>query len=322
LKYLITGGAGFIGSHLADALLSDTNNDVTVIDDLSTGSIENIKHHLKNSRFHLFIDSVLNRYIVEQLCVQTDFIFHLAASVGVKTVLEKPLESIEINIEGSRNVFDAAAKYKKSVLFTSTSEIYGKNEKVPFNEEDDIVIGSPSKKRWGYACSKALDEFLALAYAEEKNLKAVIVRLFNTVGPRQTEKYGMVLPRFIKQALSNQPITIFGNGTQTRCFTHVKDAVTAILKLSNLSQAHRQIVNVGSTEEVSIFQLAQMVKKITDSGSEIVFIKPETVYRDGFEDMTRRVPDISKLKSLTGFSPACSVEQIIKDTVDFYSTNR
>ncbi|HXK44684.1 MAG TPA: GDP-mannose 4,6-dehydratase, partial [bacterium] len=170
--------------------------------------------------------------------------------------------------------------------------------------------------------SKALDEFLALAYAEEKNLKAVIVRLFNTVGPRQTEKYGMVLPRFIKQALSNQPITIFGNGTQTRCFTHVKDAVTAILKLSNLSQAHRQIVNVGSTEEVSIFQLAQMVKKITDSGSEIVFIKPETVYRDGFEDMTRRVPDISKLKSLTGFSPACSVEQIIKDTVDFYSTNR
>ncbi|HPP08244.1 MAG TPA: GDP-mannose 4,6-dehydratase [bacterium] len=322
MKYLITGGAGFIGSHLVDALLSDPTSDVTVIDDLSTGSIENIRHHLKNQNFHLFIDSILNRYIVEQLCMQVDFIFHLAASVGVKTVLEKPLESIEINIEGTRNVFNAAAKYKKPVLFTSTSEIYGKNEKVPFTEEDDIIIGSPSKKRWGYACSKALDEFLALAYAEEKNLMVIIVRLFNTVGPRQTEKYGMVLPRFIKQALSNQPITIFGDGTQTRCFTHVKDSVTALIKLSTLAQAHRQIVNVGSTEEISILQLAQLVKRATKSNSEIVFIKPETIYRSGFEDMTRRVPDISKLKSLTGFSPACSVEQIIKDTVDFYSTNR
>jgi len=320
LKYLITGGAGFIGSHLVDALLSDPTSDVTVIDDLSTGSIENIRHHLKNQNFHLFIDSILNRYIVEQLCMQVDFIFHLAASVGVKTVLEKPLESIEINIEGTRNVFNAAAKYKKPVLFTSTSEIYGKNEKVPFTEEDDIIIGSPSKKRWGYACSKALDEFLALAYAEEKNLMVIIVRLFNTVGPRQTEKYGMVLPRFIKQALSNQPITIFGDGTQTRCFTHVKDSVTALIKLSTLAQAHRQIVNVGSTEEISILQLAQLVKRATKSNSEIVFIKPETIYRSGFEDMTRRVPDISKLKSLTGFSPSMPIEQIVKDTVDFYST--
>ncbi|HOK80177.1 MAG TPA: GDP-mannose 4,6-dehydratase [bacterium] len=320
MKYLITGGAGFIGSHLVDALLSDPTSDVTVIDDLSTGSIENIRHHLKNQNFHLFIDSILNRYIVEQLCMQVDFIFHLAASVGVKTVLEKPLESIEINIEGTRNVFNAAAKYKKPVLFTSTSEIYGKNEKVPFTEEDDIIIGSPSKKRWGYACSKALDEFLALAYAEEKNLMVIIVRLFNTVGPRQTEKYGMVLPRFIKQALSNQPITIFGDGTQTRCFTHVKDSVTALIKLSTLAQAHRQIVNVGSTEEISILQLAQLVKRATKSNSEIVFIKPETIYRSGFEDMTRRVPDISKLKSLTGFSPSMPIEQIVKDTVDFYST--
>ncbi|MGB9642531.1 MAG: NAD-dependent epimerase/dehydratase family protein, partial [Candidatus Ratteibacteria bacterium] len=273
MKYLITGGAGFIGSHLVDALLSDPTSDVTVIDDLSTGSIENIKHHLKNPGFHLFIDSILNRYIVEQLCMQVDFIFHLAASVGVKTVLEKPLESIEINIEGSKNVFDAAAKYNKPVLFTSTSEVYGKNKKIPFTEEDDIIIGSPSKKRWGYACSKALDEFLALAYAEEKNLKVIIVRLFNTVGPRQTEKYGMVLPRFIKQSLSNQPITIFGDGSQTRCFTHVKDSVSALIKLSILTQAHGEIVNVGSTEEISILQLAQLVKKLTKSNSEIAFIK-------------------------------------------------
>ncbi|MCM8765072.1 MAG: NAD-dependent epimerase/dehydratase family protein, partial [Candidatus Omnitrophica bacterium] len=271
MKYLITGGAGFIGSHLIDALISDPDNDITVIDDFSTGSIENICHHLKNRKFHLFIDSILNKYIVEQLCSQVDFIFHLAAAVGVKTVLEKPLESIEINIQGSKNVFEAAAKYKKQVLFTSTSEIYGKNEKVPFNEEDDIIIGSPSKKRWGYACSKALDEFLGLACAEEINLNIIIVRLFNTVGPRQTERYGMVLPRFVKQALANQPITIFGNGSQTRCFTHVKDVVTALLKLSCLPEANRQIINVGSTEEISILNLAQLVKKIAKSDSEIVF---------------------------------------------------
>ncbi|MCM8825020.1 MAG: NAD-dependent epimerase/dehydratase family protein, partial [Candidatus Omnitrophica bacterium] len=203
MKYLITGGAGFIGSHLVDALISDPDNDITVIDDLSTGSIENIIHHLKNKRFHLFIDSILNKYIVEQLCSQVDFIFHLAAAVGVKTVLEKPLGSIEINIQGSKNVFQAASRYHKHVLFTSTSEIYGKNEKVPFSEEDDIIIGSPSRKRWGYACSKALDEFLGLAFAEEMNLNIIIVRLFNTVGPRQSERYGMVLPRFIKQALAN-----------------------------------------------------------------------------------------------------------------------
>lgn len=317
MKYLITGGAGFIGSYLVDTLLSNPENDVTVIDDLSTGSIENIRKHLKNKNFHLFIDTVLNRYVVEQLCENVDFVFHLAAAVGVKTVLEKPLESIEINIMGSKNVFEAASKYKKSVLFTSTSEVYGKNEKVPFSEEDDIVIGSPSRKRWGYACSKALDEFLAFAYAETKGLNVIIVRLFNTVGPRQTERYGMVLPRFINQALKNQPITIFGDGSQTRCFTHVKDAVTAILKLSCLPEANCQIVNVGSTQETSILKLAQIVKEITKSNSEISFVKPEKVYSDGFEDMQRRVPDISKLKRLTGFIPSISIEEIISDTIDY-----
>lgn len=319
MHYLVTGGAGFIGSHLVDALLSNPDNEVTVIDDLSTGSIENIKHQLKNKKFHLFIDTILNRYVVESLCAKVEFVFHLAAAVGVKTVLEKPLESIEINIQGSRNIFEAASRYKKTVLFTSTSEIYGKNEKIPFSEEDDIVIGSPSIKRWGYACSKALDEFLGLAYAEEKELNIVIVRLFNTVGPRQTEKYGMVLPRFITQALTNQPITIFGDGSQTRCFTHVKDAISAFLKLSNLPQANRQIINVGSTEEISILNLALLVKKMTASKSEIVFVEPRSVYRSGFEDMNKRIPDISKLKKLTGFAPSTPIEEIIKDTVDYIS---
>jgi UDP-glucose 4-epimerase len=317
LHYLITGGAGFIGSHLVDFLLA-AGNEVSVIDDFSTGSIENVKHHLKNLKFHLFIENILNRDVVEYLSRDSDFIFHFAAAVGVKTVLEKPLQSIEINIQGSRNVFDAASKYKKPVLFTSTSEVYGKNEKVPFNEEDDIVLGPTSRKRWGYACSKALDEFLALAYAETKKLQVIIVRLFNTVGPRQTEKYGMVLPRFIMQALSNQPITIFGDGTQTRCFTHVKDAVNAFFKLSNSERAFGEIINIGSQEEVSILRLAELVKKFINTRSEIVFVKPESVYKDGFEDMNRRVPDVSKLKKLTGFFPACGIEEIIKETVEYY----
>ncbi len=316
MHYLITGGAGFIGSHLVDFLLAG-GNDVTVIDDLSTGSIENIKHHLKNPRFHLFIENVLNRNVVEYVTRSADFIFHLAAAVGVRTVLEKPLQSIEINIQGSRNVFEAASRYKKPVLFTSTSEIYGKNENVPFNEEDDIVLGPPSRKRWGYACSKALDEFLALAYAETNGLRVIIVRLFNTVGPRQTERYGMVLPRFIKQALSNQPITIFGDGSQTRCFTHVRNVVNTFSRLLDSPEAFGEIINVGSQQEISILRLAELVKQFTKSNSQIVFVKPETLYKDGFEDMNRRVPDVSKLKKLTGFSPCCSIEEIIKESVEY-----
>lgn len=321
LHYLITGGAGFIGSHLVDYLLAG-GNDVTVIDDLSTGSIENIKHHLKNLKFHLFIESILNKDMVDYLIRSTDFIFHLAAAVGVRTVLEKPLQSIEINIEGSRNIFEAASIHKKPVLFTSTSEIYGKNEKVPFNEDDDMVLGPPSKKRWGYACSKALDEFLALAYRETKKLRPIIVRLFNTVGPRQTERYGMVLPRFIRQALSNQPITIFGDGTQTRCFTHVKDTVNILFKLSNAPDAFGEIINVGNQQEISILKLAELVKKLTKSSSPVIFIKPETIYKDGFEDMNRRVPDISKLEKLIGFSPCYNIEEIVRETVEYYISLR
>ena len=321
MYYLITGGAGFIGSHLVDRLLND-GNDVTVIDDLSTGSIENIKGHLKNVHFHFFIESILNKDIVAYLASRCDFIFHLAASVGVKTVLEKPLQSIEINIQGSRNVFESASRYKKPVLFTSTSEIYGKNEKVPFNEEDDMILGPPSRKRWGYACSKALDEFLAFAYAETKSLRVIIVRLFNTVGPRQTERYGMVLPNFIKQALSNQPITIFGDGAQTRCFTHVKDAVNAFCKLSHIQAAFGEIINVGGQQEISILKLAQLVKQFTKSNSPIVFMEPTAVYKDGFEDMNRRVPDVSKLQKLTDFSPACDIEEIINETVGFYLSSK
>ncbi|HPP67152.1 MAG TPA: GDP-mannose 4,6-dehydratase, partial [bacterium] len=213
-------------------------------------------------------------------------------------------------------------RYKKPVLFTSTSEIYGKNEKVPFNEEDDMILGPPSRKRWGYACSKALDEFLAFAYAETKSLRVIIVRLFNTVGPRQTERYGMVLPNFIKQALSNQPITIFGDGAQTRCFTHVKDAVNAFCKLSHIQAAFGEIINVGGQQEISILKLAQLVKQFTKSNSPIVFMEPTAVYKDGFEDMNRRVPDVSKLQKLTDFSPACDIEEIINETVGFYLSSK
>lgn len=317
MKYLITGGAGFIGSHIAEELLK-RGHEVLVIDDLSTGRLQNVAEFLNNKNFHLFIDSILNEHIVEELVRKCDFVFHLASVVGVKKVLENPVDSIIINISGTQIILKNCAKYNKKVLITSTSEIYGKNTNVPFKEEDDIVIGSTKKKRWSYACSKAIDEFLAFAYKEEFNLQVIIVRLFNTVGPRQTGRYGMVIPRFVKQALNNQPITVFGTGEQTRCFIHVKDVVDALLKLIEKKQAYGDIFNIGSNEEIKIKDLAFRIKEITCSKSEIQFINPEKVYKSGFEDMERRVPDITKLKQTIGFMPRYSLEEIIKDVVEYY----
>ncbi|MCM8785112.1 MAG: GDP-mannose 4,6-dehydratase [Candidatus Omnitrophica bacterium] len=316
-KFLITGGCGFIGSFLAEELINQ-NKKVVVIDDLSTGSIKNISCILNHSNFTLFIDTILNKDILEQLIKNVDFVFHLAAVVGVKKVMEDPIQSIVTNIEGTYNVLKGCAKYKKKVLITSTSEIYGKNTNVPFSESADIVIGSTKKKRWSYACSKAIDEFLSFAFYEEYNLPIIVVRLFNTVGPRQTERYGMVIPRFVKQALSGNPITIFGNGEQTRCFIHVKDVISTLLKLIEKEESYGDVFNIGSNEEIKIKNLAFFVKEITKSDSEIKFINPEEVYNKGFEDMTRRIPDLNKLKKIINFQLSYSIKDIINDVVEYY----
>jgi len=317
VRFLITGGCGFIGSHLLDALI-EAGHEVSVIDDLSTGSIDNVKQHLNSVVAEIVIDSVLNVPVVESLVQRCDYIFHLAAAVGVKNVMENPLESIETNIEGTRIILNAASKFRKPVLFTSTSEIYGKNEAVPFSEDADIVLGPTSMKRWSYACSKALDEFLALAYREAHGLNVIITRLFNTVGPRQSERYGMVLPRFVKQALAGQPITIFGDGSQTRCFLHVKDAVAVFLALIRRNDAYGEIYNVGNPEEITIADLARLVKEETGSNSGIVLVNPADVYKTGFEDMRRRVPDISKIEALIGFKPVYSIRDIVRETVSYF----
>jgi len=321
MKYLITGGAGFIGSHLCEELL-EKNEEVSVLDDFSTGSLKNVKNFLKNKNFHLYIDTVLNRYITEELVKKSDFVFHLASVVGVKRVIENPIDSLLINILGTHNVLKSCVAYKKRVLITSTSEIYGKNKNVPFKENSDIVIGSTKKKRWSYACSKAIDEFLSFAYKEEKKLSVIIVRLFNTVGPRQTGRYGMVIPKFVKQALNNEPITVFGTGNQARCFIHVKDVVKTLLKLIEKEKAYGDIYNIGSTEEIKIKDLALKIKKITESRSEIKFINPETVYSSGFEDMERRIPDVSKIKNIINFELKYSLNDIIEDVVNYYKKQK
>ena len=317
MKYLITGGAGFIGSHIVEELLK-RNSEIFVLDDLSTGSLLNVKDFLRNENFHIFIDTILNEHITAELVRRSDFVFHLASVVGVKRVMENPIDSLIINILGTHNVLKSCVKYNKKVLITSTSEIYGKNKNVPFNEETDIVIGSTKKKRWSYACSKAIDEFLAFAYNEEQNLSVIIVRLFNTVGSRQTDKYGMVIPKFVKQALKNEVITVFGDGNQTRCFISVKDVVETLLKLIEKKEAYGDVFNVGSDEEVKIKDLSFKIKEITGSKSEIKFISPEKIYTSGFEDMERRVPDTSKIKKIIDFKIKYSLEDIIKDVVNYY----
>ncbi len=318
MRVLITGGAGFIGSHLAEAYLQ-RGDDVLVIDDLSTGTIENIRHLKNNPKFQYTIDSVHNQPVTAELVDQSDVIFHLAAAVGVKLIVESPVRTIETNVRGTEVVLELANKKKKRVLIASTSEVYGLSADVPFHEDGNLVMGATTKGRWSYACSKAIDEFLALAYWREKKLPTTIVRLFNTVGPRQTGRYGMVIPTFVKQALAGRPITVYGDGKQTRCFGYVGDVVGALIKLMDRSEAIGQVYNIGSNEEISIFQLAEKVKALTNSSSEIIFVPYDEAYEEGFEDMPRRVPNISKINALVGFKPEMALDGILESVISFQS---
>ncbi len=297
MKVLITGGCGFIGSHLAEKLLS-IGHEVYAIDDLSTGSINNIGHLRANPKFHLNIDTITNETLLSSIANKVDLIYHLAAAVGVQLVVKSPVKTIEINMHGTEVVLKAAAKKKTKVLIASTSEVYGKSEELPYREDDSFLIGSSTLGRWSYACSKALDEFLAMAYWKEKKLPIVITRFFNTIGPRQTGQYGMVVPTFIKQALSGKPITVYGDGEQSRCFTFVGDVVNAIIALMEKDKAVGEIFNIGNTEEISIENLAKKIKQLTNSSSKIVHIPYDKAYEQGFEDMRRRIPDISKLSRM------------------------
>jgi UDP-glucose 4-epimerase len=316
-KALITGGVGFIGSHLAEALL-EAGYEVFVIDDLSTGNIENIEHLKTDRRFHYVIDSIMNTPVVAELVDRCDIIFHLAAAVGVRLIVESPIRTIETNIKGTEIVLELANKKKKKVILASTSEVYGKASRVPFREDDDLVLGPTVKGRWSYACSKAIDEFLALAYWKEKRLPLVIVRLFNTVGPRQTGRYGMVLPTFVSQALTNRPITVFGDGRQSRSFTYIGDVVGALIKLAECEEAVGEVFNVGNGVELTIEELARKVRDITESASEIVYVPYEQAYEAGFEDMPRRVPDISKVKRYIGYEPQVQLDEMIEKVVEYY----
>ena len=318
MRVLITGGAGFIGSHLADAYLQ-RGDDVLVIDDLSTGTIENIRHLKNNPRFHYTIDSVHNQPVTAELVDQSDVVVHLAAAVGVKLIVESPVRTIETNVRGTEVVLALANKKKKRVMIASTSEVYGLSADVPFREDGNLVMGATTKGRWSYACSKAIDEYLALAYWREKKLPTTIVRLFNTVGPRQTGRYGMVIPTFVRQALAGRPITVYGNGKQTRCFGYVGDVVGALIKLMDRLDSVGQVYNIGSNEEISIFKLAEKVKELTNSDSEIVFVPYDEAYEEGFEDMPRRVPDITKINELVGFRPEMTLEGILQSVISFHS---
>jgi UDP-glucose 4-epimerase len=316
MKILITGGAGFIGSHLAEQYL-ERGDEVFVIDDLSTGSIENIAHLKSNPNFTYYIDTVLNAYLTAELIDRCDIIFHLAAAVGVKLIVESPVKTIETNIRGTDMVLSLAAKKRKRVLVASTSEVYGKREQIPFREEDDLIMGPTSKGRWSYACSKAIDEFMAIAYWKERLVPTVVVRLFNTVGPRQTGRYGMVIPNFVRQALLGQDITVYGDGSQTRCFTHVSDVVGALMKLAENQEAVGEVYNIGSTHEVSILELAERIRTLTNSSSNIVFVPYEEAYEEGFEDMLRRVPDITKISKLIGYAPQHNLEQVLSSVIEY-----
>ena len=314
MRALITGGAGFIGSHLSDALLSE-GHEVLILDNLSTGSIENIAHLKGRAGFEYFIDGVENEPLLAELIDRSDVVFHLAAAVGVKLIVEQPVNTIETNVHGTEVVLKHANKKKKLVVIASTSEVYGKSNDVPFREDSDLVLGPTGKHRWAYACSKALDEFLALAYWKERKLPVIIVRFFNTVGPRQTGRYGMVIPNFVRQALAGEPITVFGDGTQSRSFTHVADVVGALLKLVAEPKAIGQVVNIGNVEEVTIRALAERIRELAGSTSTIRYIPYEEAYESGFEDMPRRVPDLTKVKGMIGYSPRGSLDDILTQVI-------
>ena len=320
MRALITGGAGFIGSHLAEALLNE-GHEVDIIDNLSTGSIRNIGHLKSHPKFKYVIDTLTNEPLLAELIDRNDVIFHFAAAVGVKLIVEEPVHTIETNVHGTEVVLKHANKKKKKVIIASTSEVYGKNLDVPFREDADLVMGATVKHRWAYACSKAIDEFLALAYYKEKKLPVIIVRFFNTVGPRQTGQYGMVLPSFVRQALANEPITVFGDGTQSRSFTYIGDVVECLMKLVKERQAIGEVFNIGNKEEVTILRLAEIVKELTGSGSEIVFVPYDKAYEAGFEDMPRRVPDLSKVHRLIGYEPKVQLHEIINKVIEYFRTH-
>ena len=316
-RILITGGAGFIGSHLAEGLLQQ-GEEVFVIDDLSTGNIRNVAHLKKNKNFHFTKGTVLDRRKVNNLVKKADQIYHLAAAVGVKTIMEKPLKSLLNNLRGAETVFEVAAHRKVPVLFTSTSEVYGKNTDIPFREDSDRVYGSAYNTRWGYGMSKGVDEFLALAYFKERKLPVVIVRLFNVIGPRQSGAYGMVVPRFIQQALRGKPLTVYGDGYQTRCFANIRDVTPALIKLINSPRAYGQIFNLGSDEEITIKELAQKVRMITGSQSKISFIPYAKAYGPGFEEMMQRKPDLSKIRKAIGYEPKIPLEESLKEIANYF----
>ena len=321
MKILITGGAGFIGSHLVDRLI-EQGHDVYVVDDLSSGSIKNIKGHQNNPCFHMTVDTILNEPLMDELVAKCDQIFFFFSAVGVKLIMDSPVETLETNVKGTETVLSVANRYKKKVLIASTSEVYGKimngDNAIPLVEEAERLMGPTTKRRWAYACSKAFDEFLALAYYDEKKLPVVIARLFNTVGPRQTGQYGMVLPNFVQKALIGKSIMIYGDGTQSRSFIHVADAVDAMVQLMNQPDAVGHIFNVGSGREISISDLAALVKEMTSSSSSVEYISYDRAYGTGFEDMQRRLPDINKIRKLIDFSPQHDLRAIIQSVIDYY----
>ncbi|MFH1575375.1 MAG: SDR family NAD(P)-dependent oxidoreductase [Candidatus Nealsonbacteria bacterium] len=319
-KILVTGGAGFIGSHLTEKLLQK-GEEVFVLDDLSTGTLENIRHLEDNPKFHFIKGSVLDRDLVVEAVAKVDEIYHLAAAVGVKTIIEKPLRSFLVNIDGTKNVLEAADIRKIPVLITSSSEVYGKNDKLPFKEDDDRVYGSAYHDRWGYGLSKASDEFLGLAFFREKGLPVVIVRLFNVVGPKQSGSYGMVVPRFIKHALNNELIEVYGDGGQTRCFGYVGSVINALIELmGNKEKSYGQIFNVGSDEKISIKDLAQKIIELTESKSEIKLIPYAQVYGENFEDMRDRQPDLSKIKKAINYQPI-NLEESLQKTIEYFRSH-
>lgn len=314
MNILITGGAGFIGSHLAERLLHRGNH-VTIVDDLSTGCVHNIRRLKTAGNLKYYFDTVTNRQLMTFLVDEADVIYHLAAAVGVRLIMQRPTHTMETNIRGTEIILELAARKKTRVLITSTSEVYGKRNQTPFRETDDLILGEPGKGRWSYACSKLLDEFLAVAFWKEKRVPTVIARLFNVVGPRQKGRYGMVLPNLIAQALSGKDMTIFGDGSQKRCFAHVSDVVTALIALAQHPQANGEVYNVGSTEEISILELAERIRKMADSESKITFIPYETAYGPGFEDMMRRVPDLIKIQQTIDYRPRMNLDAILADTI-------
>jgi UDP-glucose 4-epimerase len=317
MRCLITGGAGFIGSHLSDVLLS-RGHQVHILDDLSTGGVDNFAHLKSHSQFEYTIDSATNRSLVAELVDTADVVYHLAAAVGVELIVESPARTIDTNVHCTEVLLDQAAKKHKPVFVASTSEVYGKSTEIPFSEDNDLVLGATKIGRWSYAISKALDECLALAYWKERKLPTVVGRLFNTVGPRQTGRYGMVIPRFVRQALAAQPLTVYGDGTQQRVFCHVRDVTQVLADIMEREDVYGEVFNIGGQEEVSIRELAELVRELTDSGSEIVMVPYDEAYEPGFEDMARRVPNTDKIRSLTGWEPQRSLRDIVIDVIEHH----